>query len=119
MVSPATIVVSTLASCEKLRWQRHLSNCSTLWIGGMRTLRRRPRVVSSGDVGCKRPDPEIYEVAAQRVGADGDAVFFVDDRPLDVAAERGWVTVQFGGEPSDHRSIQGFAELPSLISAWS
>jgi HAD superfamily hydrolase (TIGR01549 family) len=75
----------------------------------------------SGDVGVKKPDPEIYEVAAQRLGADGDAVLFVDDRPrnLDVAAERGWVTVQFGGEPSGHRSIQDFAELPSLISDWS
>jgi HAD superfamily hydrolase (TIGR01509 family) len=75
----------------------------------------------SGDLGCKKPDREIYEVAAQRLGADGDAVLFVDDRPgnLDVAAERGWLTVQFGGEPSDHRAIQSFAELPPLISAWS
>lgn len=75
----------------------------------------------SGDVGFRKPDPQIYELVAQRLGADGDEVIFVDDRArnLDAAAERGWITVQFGGARSEHQSIQGFAELHSMSSEWS
>ncbi len=75
----------------------------------------------SGDVGLRKPDPQIYELLARRLGTDGDAVIFVDDRPhnLNAAANRGWITVQFGGERSDHRSVQGFAELHSIVSDWS
>jgi HAD superfamily hydrolase (TIGR01549 family) len=74
--------------------------------------------VISGDVGARKPDPEIYALAAERLGADGASILFVDDRPrnLDAAVARGWETAQFGGISSAHRTVQSFAELSALIS---
>jgi FMN phosphatase YigB (HAD superfamily) len=76
--------------------------------------------IVSGDVGLRKPDARIYELAARRLGADGASLMFVDDRPpnLDAAVKRGWSTVQFGGEPAGHPRVQGFAELEVLVAQW-
>jgi putative hydrolase of the HAD superfamily len=42
-------------------------------------------VVDSGFVGARKPDPEIYEVTLERLGAPADACLFVDD--IDVNCE--------------------------------
>lgn len=48
--------------------------------------------VISGREGCIKPEPEIYALVEARTGLSGDALFFIDDRPENVAAaqRRGW-----------------------------
>src|SRR5947209_1973696 len=52
-------------------------------------------VVISGEVGIRKPAPEIYEMGAREIGLDPDACVFVDDLPfnLEPAAELGMATV--------------------------
>lgn len=52
-------------------------------------------VTISGEVGLRKPAPEIYVLAAQRVGLEPAQCVFVDDLPfnLDPAAELGMATV--------------------------
>ena len=52
-------------------------------------------VVISGEVGVRKPAPEIYEMGAQRIGVETDACVFVDDLPfnLEPAASLGMATV--------------------------
>jgi putative hydrolase of the HAD superfamily len=96
--------------------------------GGVRTglvsnswgVRRYPRdlmgelfdgVVISGEVGIRKPSPEIYALGAQRIGLAPKACVFVDDLPfnLEPAAELGMATVH-------HRSAaQTLPELESLL----
>jgi putative hydrolase of the HAD superfamily len=80
--------------------------------GGIRTglvsnswgTRRYPRellgelfdgVVISGEVGIRKPAPEIYRLGAERIGLEPGACVFVDDLPfnLSAAAELGMATV--------------------------
>ncbi|WP_433498665.1 HAD-IA family hydrolase [Sphaerimonospora sp. CA-214678] len=46
-------------------------------------------VVSSARVGVVKPDRRIYEIAAERAGADLRLCLFVDDRPENVEAAAG------------------------------
>jgi len=52
-------------------------------------------VVISGEVGIRKPAPEMYELGAQRIGVEPEACVFVDDLPfnLDPAARLGMATV--------------------------
>jgi putative hydrolase of the HAD superfamily len=43
-------------------------------------------VVSSARVGVVKPDPKIYEIAAERAGVPPQRCLFVDDRPENVQA---------------------------------
>ena len=80
--------------------------------GGIRTglvsnswgTRRYPRellgelfdgVVISGEVGIRKPAPEIYRLGAERIGLEPGACVFVDDLPFNLspAAELGMATV--------------------------
>jgi putative hydrolase of the HAD superfamily len=36
-------------------------------------------VVDSGFVGCRKPEPQIYELTLERVGLPAEACLFVDD----------------------------------------
>jgi putative hydrolase of the HAD superfamily len=68
-------------------------------------------VVISGEVGLRKPAPEIYRLAAQRIGLEPEACVFVDDLPhnLSPAAELGMATIH-------HRGAQGTAdELERLL----
>jgi putative hydrolase of the HAD superfamily len=51
--------------------------------------------VVSHEVGLRKPDPAIYELALQRLGAAADTVVFVDDMQpnIDAAAAMGMATV--------------------------
>ena len=53
-------------------------------------------VVISGEVGMRKPSPEIYRLGAQRAGVDPERAVFVDDIPVNLppAQERGMATVQ-------------------------
>src|SRR5438270_2936190 len=52
-------------------------------------------VVISGEVGIRKPAPEIYEMGAREIGLEPEACVFVDDLPfnLEPAAELGMATV--------------------------
>lgn len=52
-------------------------------------------VVISGEVGIRKPSPEIYAIGAERAGADPAACVFVDDLPFNLppAEELGMATV--------------------------
>ncbi len=68
-------------------------------------------IVLSGEVGMRKPAPEIYELGAQRIGLEPAACVFVDDLPfnLDPAAALGMATVHHVS------SEQTIAELERLL----
>jgi putative hydrolase of the HAD superfamily len=69
-------------------------------------------IVISGEVGMRKPTPEIYALAARNVGLEPDQCVFVDDLRfnLDPAAELGMTTIL-------HReSEQTIAELERVFS---
>ncbi|HEY8778886.1 MAG TPA: HAD family phosphatase [Solirubrobacterales bacterium] len=54
-------------------------------------------VVDSAFVGCRKPDPEIYEILLERIGLGGDQCLFVDDVEVncEAARELGMTAVHF------------------------
>jgi len=52
-------------------------------------------VVISGEVGIRKPSPEIYALGAERIGVEPPACVFVDDLPFNLtpAADLGMATV--------------------------
>jgi epoxide hydrolase-like predicted phosphatase len=58
-------------------------------------------VVISGEIGIRKPAPEIYELGAQRVGLAPTQCVFVDDLPFNLtpAAELGMGTVHHTSTP--------------------
>ena len=71
------------------------------------------KVIVSYEVGCVKPDPEIYAIAIAAVGSPAAEALFVDDRPANIeAAQRaGLQTLHFTGEESvaDLRSTLGLS----------
>jgi putative hydrolase of the HAD superfamily len=71
----------------------------------------------SGDIGLRKPDPQIYIHMLGDLRVEPGQVVFVDDRlkNLDPAAELGIRTVQYGTGGSDaqvkHRTIQRLTAL--------
>jgi 2-haloacid dehalogenase len=49
-------------------------------------------IIVSGVEKVAKPDPRIYEIVEERSGRSGDALFFTDDNPANIAAAkaRGW-----------------------------
>jgi len=70
-------------------------------------------VVISGEEGFRKPDPRMYELGAQRIGADPRACVFVDDLVfnLDPARELGMAAVHHTAAAST------LAELDELLAA--
>jgi epoxide hydrolase-like predicted phosphatase len=68
-------------------------------------------VVISGEVGIRKPDPEMYRLGAERIGVVARACVFVDDLPfnLEPAAELGMATVHHTS------SEETIAELERLL----
>jgi putative hydrolase of the HAD superfamily len=54
-------------------------------------------VVDSAFVGCRKPDPKIYEITLERIGLAGNDCLFVDDVEVncDAARELGMTAVHF------------------------
>ncbi len=52
-------------------------------------------VVDSSEVGCRKPEPEIYELTTQRLGGDASSVLYIDDFLANVegADRAGWSTI--------------------------
>ena len=69
-------------------------------------------IVISGEVGIRKPAPEMYALGAQRIGVEPERCVFVDDLPfnLEPAADLGMATVH-------HRTAeQTIAELEELLA---
>jgi epoxide hydrolase-like predicted phosphatase len=69
-------------------------------------------VVISGEEGFRKPDPRMYELGAQRIGAEPSACVFVDDLAfnLDPARELGMAVVHHTAAEST------LAELDALLT---
>ncbi|HET9655805.1 MAG TPA: HAD family phosphatase [Kineosporiaceae bacterium] len=57
--------------------------------------------VFSARVGHVKPEPEIFDLAQQRLGLDPAATLLIDDRAVNLgqAARHGWSTLLFTGAP--------------------
>jgi epoxide hydrolase-like predicted phosphatase len=68
--------------------------------------------VISGEVGLRKPDPAIYELAAERLGLAPEACVFVDDLPgnLKPAGALGMATVLHRGD-----AAATLAEIGALL----
>lgn len=53
--------------------------------------------IISAEVGCKKPEPEIYKIAEKKCGYKGNEILFIDDKKenLFTAAKFGWQTFLF------------------------
>ena len=68
-------------------------------------------VVDSAAVGLRKPDPAIYALTAERLGAPGGEIVFLDDFEPNCAAAReaGWTAVRF------EDTAQAIAELDAVL----
>ena len=69
-------------------------------------------VVISGEVGLRKPDPDIFKLTVENLGLDAAACIFVDDHPghLKAAQEAGMTTVL-------HKSpAQSIPEVEALLN---
>ena len=65
-------------------------------------------VVVSAEVGLAKPDPEVFRLAARRLGVPPEACVFVDDWEVNVAAARevGMAAVHFRRDKGDDLAVQ-------------
>jgi len=96
-------VLETLALLKKSGFKLYcLSNDVAEW---SRLLRKRFSLkgffegwIVSGEVGVRKPDPEIYELVLEKSGCDPGDCLFIDDRiqNLKPALEKGMKVLKFG-----------------------
>jgi len=74
----------------------------------------------SGELRCRKPAPEIYRLAADRLGADGADVLFVDDRAINLeeGRRRGWQVLHFGRDGQVGERVETFSELARIVTSW-
>lgn len=70
-------------------------------------------VIDSCRVGVRKPDPEIFRIAEDAVGATSSDCILVDDLEENCAAARAWMAVQFRTDAQVHR------ELAALTGTYS
>jgi putative hydrolase of the HAD superfamily len=98
----------------------HTAGVRTGLVSNSWGMRRYPRqlfaelfdgVVISGEVGMRKPAPDIYALGAQRIGVEPASCVFVDDLPFNLApaAELGMATVHH------HDAENTIAELERLF----
>jgi putative hydrolase of the HAD superfamily len=75
-------------------------------------------VVISGEVGIRKPAPQIYELGAQAVGLPPSACVFVDDLPFNLppAEELGMAVVHHTDPPATIEALQMLLGI-SLVAA--
>ncbi|MCL4192120.1 MAG: HAD family phosphatase [Thermoguttaceae bacterium] len=90
-----------------------LSNtCQTHWehcLRQFRILQGFPVRALSYEIGAMKPDPAIYQAAAELAGVEPHEVFFTDDLAENVAGAReaGFDAVQYTSTPELVRELQG------------
>ena len=77
-----------------------------------------PQWIISGDVGYRKPDARIYDIAAAQLGLSPERILFIDDRLANVQAARAQgmhaVLFETGGTSSDEPTYT-FAALMDLL----
>jgi putative hydrolase of the HAD superfamily len=70
-------------------------------------------VVDSAFVGCRKPEPRIYEIVLERIGLPAEACLFVDDVEVNCEAARdlGMTAVRF------HANDQAIGEIRACVGA--
>lgn len=73
-------------------------------------------LVISGEVGLRKPDPEIYLLAAERIDVAPTGCAFVDDLPRNVEAARelGMFGVHHRDPETTARALEGFLQVDLL-----
>ena len=75
--------------------------------------------IISGDVKCRKPDREIFELALERIGKKPEECLFIDntEKNLLVAQELGIVPVMFDRDKEEYtgRKVNSFEELAQVI----
>ena len=73
----------------------------------------------SGDLGVRKPDPSIYGIALETLGARPNECLFVDDYPerIEAARELGICAVLFNRERHDYNGlrVESFGQLERLL----
>jgi putative hydrolase of the HAD superfamily len=71
-------------------------------------------VVISGEVGLRKPEPEIYVLGARAIGVDPDACVFVDDfeHNLEPARALGMATVHHTDAPRTVAALEDLLAVP-------
>jgi putative hydrolase of the HAD superfamily len=76
-------------------------------------------VFISGDLGVRKPDPRIYQIAMDRLGASPSECVFIDDYPERVEAARklGINAILFNREGHDYSGsqVESFEQLTRLL----
>jgi putative hydrolase of the HAD superfamily len=72
--------------------------------------------VISGEVGMRKPEPEIFEFTVKELGVEASACVFVDDHPghLKAAQELGITTVLHREPAQTFAELEGLLEVPLL-----
>ena len=101
-----------LLSNDVSEWSRHLRNFHKI----------EPLVDAafiSGDLGVRKPDPRIYHMAMDAIGARPGECVFVDDSPerVDAARELGMSAILFNREDHDYSGlrVRSFEQLARLL----
>jgi putative hydrolase of the HAD superfamily len=78
-------------------------------------------VVISGEVGIRKPAPQIYRLAAEAIGRPAEKCVFVDDLPfnLEPAAELGMATVHHIGAERTVSQLERLLNVTDLAGAQS
>jgi putative hydrolase of the HAD superfamily len=89
------IPIGILSNTCDLHWRHLLGRGWGILPGGFRP------VILSYEIGASKPEPEIFERAAERAGTPPERIFFCDDLPEHVAAARaaGWDAELFTSAP--------------------
>ena len=73
----------------------------------------------SSDLGYRKPDPEIYRIALDKLDAKPSECIFIDDYPgrVEVARELGIVSILFDREGHDYNGlrVKSFKQLEQLL----
>ena len=73
----------------------------------------------SGDLGVRKPDPKIYQLALSGLGAKPSECLFIDDMPdrVDAARELGISSILFNRKRHDYRGIHisTFEQLTQML----
>ena len=72
-------------------------------------------VVISGEVGLRKPDPDIFKLTVDKLGLEAEACVFVDDHPghLKAAQEAGMTTVLHKSPAQSISEVEALLGLPS------
>lgn len=80
--------LAILSNCNLLHWRFVTDGRFPLLRGASTAGSPFAWCVTSFEAGSMKPDRRIYDVAIERAGVPPESIFFVDDRPENVAAAR-------------------------------